>query len=133
MVKDIFKILFTVLLGVSIFVLDLSIELGVAGGVSYVVFVLMGMRYSSKRVTLLLGVIAILLTIVGFYLSQEGQQEIWKSYLNRVYAVIAIIIVSIFVYSQKIILKEREIKSEEKFKKLSNITSYIFFIAIYHL
>lgn len=121
-VNNTFKILFTVLLGVSIFVLDISMELGVAGGVPYIVFVLMGIRYRNKRVTILLGIIAISLTIVGLYLSQKGEQELWKAVLNRVYAIIAIIIVSIFVYSQKKILKEKTKISDEKFKKLSNLT-----------
>jgi len=112
----------TILLGASIFVLDLSIELGVAGGVPYIIFVLMGMSYRNKKVTLLLGVIALVLTMLGFFFSQDGQQEIWKSLLNRGYAILAIIMVSLFAYFQQKVLQERNDKTEEKFTNLSNLT-----------
>ena len=120
--KNAAKICFTILVGLAIFILDLSLPLGVAGGVPYVAFVLVGLLYSNKRVTILLGVIAIFLTILGFYLSPVGEQALWKTLLNRFYAIFAIVVLTVFVYFYKKSLKEILLKSEAKFKNLSNLT-----------
>ena len=71
------KFLLTLLLGSAIFAFDISIQLGVAGGVPYVALVLMGLWYSNKSAGLYLGVIASILTIAGYYISPEGGEE-WK-------------------------------------------------------
>ncbi len=121
--KNAAKICFTILVGLAIFILDLSLALGVAGGVPYVAFVLMGLLYSNKRVTILLGVIALLLTIFGFYLSPVGEQALWKTLLNRFYAIFAIVVLTVFVYFYKKSLKEILLKSEEKFRNIVENTS----------
>ena len=94
------KITITIIVAVAIFWLDYSIELGVAGGVPYVILVLMGLWYRDKRVVLLLGATGIVLTIIGFYYSSEGG-EAWKVLLNRLYAIVAIGVVAYFVYHQR--------------------------------
>jgi len=96
------KISVGVLLAIVIYILDISMQLGVAGGVPYVAFVLLGLWYKDKRVVLYLGVIATLLTLLGLFTSPEGG-EYWKVLLNRGYAVFAIWIVAIGVYKQKIV------------------------------
>jgi PAS domain S-box-containing protein len=120
--KNVAKIFFTFLLGLAIFILDVSLELGVAGGILYVTFVLMGLLYSNKRVTILLGIVALLLIITGFYLSPAGEQELWKTVLNRFYAIFVILVTTVFVYFYIKSLKEIFLKSDAKFKNLSNLT-----------
>jgi PAS domain S-box-containing protein len=115
------KICFTFLVGLVIFILDVSSELGVAGGVLYIIFVLMGLLYSNKSVTILLGVIALLLAILGFYLSPVGG-EIWKVMLNRLYAVFIIIVSAVLVLFYKDSSRKIFQESEAKFKNLFNLT-----------
>ena len=101
------KVLLTFLLAFTIFLLDLSIPLGVAGGVPYVAFVLMGLIYNERRVSIMLGVIATLLTILGQQLSPSGGEE-WKVLINRSYAIFAIWAVAIGVHQQKKALGQLE-------------------------
>jgi signal transduction histidine kinase len=106
------KVLLTILVGVAVFILDYFTELGVAGGVPYVAFVLMALWYKDKKISILLGVTGILLTILGFYLSPEGG-ELWKVLLNRIYAVFVISMVTTFAYFQK--------QSQQKIKEFNRI------------
>lgn len=77
------------LLAAAIFALDLSLPLGVAGGVPYVALVLLGWWLDRPRYLVLLGTIATALTIAGYYLSQEGGTE-WMVLTNRALAFFAI-------------------------------------------
>ncbi|NOY36554.1 MAG: HAMP domain-containing histidine kinase [Chlorobi bacterium] len=102
------KIFLTVLLGIAVFILDYSTELGVAGGVPYVALVLMALWYKDKKISIILGITGLVLTALGYYLSPEGG-ELWKVILNRIYAFFVISVVTIFVYQQKSI--QQRIKS----------------------
>ncbi|MCP4457200.1 MAG: hypothetical protein GY816_04110 [Cytophagales bacterium] len=101
------KFLLTLLIGAAIFTFDVSIQLGVAGGVPYVALVLMGLWYGNKNTGLYLGIIASILTIIGYYLSPDGGEE-WKVLLNRTYAGFAIWIVALGVFYQKKALQKVE-------------------------
>jgi len=97
---------------------DIFIPLGVAGGVPYVAFVLSGLWFKDKKISLYLGASATALTLVGLYISPEGGEE-WKILLNRSYAIFAIWVVATGVYYQKKILG----KLEEYTDKLKNSNS----------
>jgi two-component system, OmpR family, sensor histidine kinase VicK len=74
---------------VATFAGDVSVELGVAAGVPYVVPVVARLWLRSSRFTLLVALLATALTVVGFLLSPIGGEE-FKVFLNRSYAVVAI-------------------------------------------
>ena len=83
-----------ILLSACIFLFDLSIELGVAGGVPYIAVVLIGLFSDKKNYFFLSAVLGTILTILGFYFSPEGG-ELWKVFLNRLFAIFAIIVTAV--------------------------------------
>ncbi len=73
----------------AIFLLDLSLPLGVAGGVPYVALVLLGWWFSKPRYILLLAAVATVLTVAGYNYSPEGGAQ-WVVLTNRLLAFFAI-------------------------------------------
>ncbi|MEE8284902.1 MAG: PAS domain S-box protein [Alphaproteobacteria bacterium] len=76
-------------LAVVIFLVDLSLPLGIAGGVPYVVLVLLGWWFHRGRYIYLLAAIASALTVAGYMLSPEGG-ILWVALANRTLALLAI-------------------------------------------
>ncbi|TNF37659.1 MAG: hypothetical protein EP315_02335, partial [Gammaproteobacteria bacterium] len=60
-----------------IFVIDLMLPLGVAGGVPYVLVILFALWSDNKWFSIMLAVICTALTMAGYYFSPEGS-ELWK-------------------------------------------------------
>ncbi len=73
----------------SIFMIDLMLPLGIAGGVPYVLVILFSLWSLDKRLTLYLAIICSLLTVIGYHLSPEGG-EYWKVITNRSMALFVI-------------------------------------------
>ncbi len=118
------KVILTALIGAVIFFLDIKMQLGVAGGVPYVAFVLMGLRFENRYSGLYLGVIATVLTITGYFLSPTGG-ELWKVLLNRLYAGFAIWVVAFGVYYQKRALEKVKEYTRELNKSKDNLEQKI--------
>ena len=78
-----------VTLGAAIFVVDLSLPLGVAGGVPYVALILLGWWFKNTRYIVLLGIVSAILTVAGYLLSPEGGIA-WMVLTNRALALFAI-------------------------------------------
>jgi signal transduction histidine kinase len=76
-------------LAASIFAIDLWLPSGVAGSVAYVTPVLLGWRYGARRLIVLSGVVATVLTATGFLL-EPATGETWVALSNRVLALFAI-------------------------------------------
>ena len=81
------------------FIFDILLPLGVAGGVPYVLLIVCGLLYSTQSIFITLGVVASILTWVGFFLSPENA-ELWIVITNRVYAM-GSIWVTVFILSTK--------------------------------
>jgi len=107
------RIVFSTILIFLVFTLDLITPLGIAGGVPYVVFVLTGFWYEDKRVILVFGALAAILTVTGYHFSPDGGDH-WKILLNRTYAMLAIGSITFLAYyskSQRIKLEEEDNES----------------------
>ncbi len=78
----------------GIFAGDLMIPLGVAGGVPYVVLVLLGLWSKGKRFIMVSVIAGSLLNILGYYFSPPGG-ELWKVIFNRFLALLAIWVTAI--------------------------------------
>lgn len=99
------------LLILTIFFIDLQIPLGVAGGVPYIVVVLVALWSSQPRFVIYLAIICSIMTLLGFYYSPSGG-ELWQVIFNRFLALFAIWITTALVLKWKI--HEQEIYSFQK-------------------
>ncbi|MEH6473141.1 MAG: ATP-binding protein [Halopseudomonas sp.] len=77
------------LLSLIIFVIDLSIPLGVAGGVPYVLVILLALQASNNRYASIFAWADTLLTLAGLYFSDTGGIY-WMVLANRALAIFAI-------------------------------------------
>ena len=93
-------ILISILIATGIFLLDLSIPLGVAAGVPYVVLVLISLWSPKKQYTYLMAITGTLLTFAGFFFSPAGG-EMWKVLFNRFLALFVIWITTILSLQHK--------------------------------
>jgi len=106
-------------LSIIIFVMDMTIPLGVAAGVPYIIVILVSLRSSRKSLPIIMAVIVSVLTIAGFYLSPSGG-EMWKIIFNRALALFAIWSTAILVL-QRATFYEQKKKAQHELKILSGI------------
>jgi PAS domain S-box-containing protein len=114
-------LLLEVLLAAGIFYLDLSMELGVAGGVLYVSLVLVALWAKQKRYVWAMAVLGTFLTILGYMISPSGG-ELWKAVMNRVISLLVIWATAVLCYFFKVseqALEEAHSKLEDQFNKLA--------------
>ena len=78
-----------VFFGVIVFIIDLMLPLGVAGGVPYIAVVLLSLRSNNVKFTIFIAILCSLLTVLGYFYSPEGG-ELWKVLMNRALALFAI-------------------------------------------
>jgi len=90
----------SVLVALAIFIFDVSIPLGVAGGVPYVALVLIGLWFPDKRPLLFLAFIGSALTVAGYFLSAEAGIH-WMVLTNRGLAFFAIWTTAFLGYQRK--------------------------------
>lgn len=69
--------------------LDLSWELGVAGGILYMTLIIPGLLAHNRRFIIVAALTGTVLTIAGYFLSPFGG-ELWKVFINRFLALLAI-------------------------------------------
>jgi PAS domain S-box-containing protein len=104
-----------VLLGGSVFALDLSLPLGIAGGVPYVALVLLAPRFSTPRAGIAAGVAGTILTVIGYFASETVGTATWMVLTNRALAIFVIWIVVLAVQRMGRLeqLRSREIQRLE--------------------
>ena len=83
-----------------ILAVDLTIPLGVAGGVPYMALVLLGWWFESRRNIIVLAATSTLFTIVGYFLSPEGVAD-WIVVTNRFLALAAIWFTAALLFKAK--------------------------------
>lgn len=98
-----------------IFFLDTLIPLGVAGGVPYILVILVSLWCENNYITLITAVVCSALTILGFYSSPEGGQ-FWQILINRFLALFAIWTVTVLSLQRSKTLEEKAeaVKLHEK-------------------
>ena len=88
---------FAVCLSVAIFFLDMSLPLGIAGGIPYIVAVMIGIWLPNQGQILIITIITIALVILGYFLSPSGG-VLWIVLVNRAMAIFAIVAVGSVIY-----------------------------------
>ncbi len=84
-------IFFCLILCGVFFAIDLSIPLGVAAGVSYIIVILLSLKTRRNKPTIFFALLCITLTILGYFLSDElGIQ--WMVFANRALAIFVILV-----------------------------------------
>lgn len=83
-----------VAMAVVIFLVDIALPLGVAGGVPYVALVLLGLWSPRRSLIIVLALVATLLTLGGYIISPEGGIP-WMVITNRGLALFAIWVTAI--------------------------------------
>ena len=71
------------------FLIDISVPLGVAGGVPYLAVILCSLRGVRRNSVIYIALLCSLLTVIGYYISPVGG-ELWKVLANRFLALFAI-------------------------------------------
>ncbi len=104
----------------AILLADSFIPLGVAGGVPYIVVILLAARHPDCRFILAMAVFTTLLTVLGYGISPPGG-EAWKVYFNRGLALFAIWTTAVLLYQKKIEEQNTEAAIEEREKALYEI------------
>jgi PAS domain S-box-containing protein len=87
-------------LAAIIFLIDISVPLGVAGGVPYVAVVLFSLWSPRKNLVLYAALLCAFLTIIGYFLSPAGG-EFWKVFANRFIALFAIWVTALLGMAHK--------------------------------
>ncbi len=116
-------LILAVLMAGIIFVVDLTIPLGVAFGVPYIIVILVTTQTPHRNAVIAAAIFCTFLVLLGLYYSPEGG-EAWKVYFNRAIAVFAIWIVALL----GLFSKEKETllqKSEEQFRQLVEDTNVL--------
>jgi hypothetical protein len=89
----------------GIFLLDISIPLGVAGGVPYIILVLFSLWSPRRSFTINMAITGSVLTLLGLFLSPPGGIP-WMVYTNRGLALFAIWITAILAMQHKKMLEK---------------------------
>ena len=97
---DVRLIALSVLLAAAIFILDTALPLGVAGGVPYVLIVLVSIWSPRREFTIIMAITGTVLTMVGFFFSPAGG-EMWKVVFNRFLALFAIWMTAVLILYYK--------------------------------
>jgi len=111
-------VVLTLWMGIAILALDIAMPLGVAGGVPYVAFVMLGRWYPKRSQILGLAMIASLLTLAGYLLS-TSDGILWMVLTNRLYALFAIWTVALILS----LVRASEIKIFRQTTELRKLSS----------
>ncbi len=104
----------SVVLACELFFIDISLPLGVAGGVPYVTLFLLSLWSPTRFFIISMGILGTTLTMVGYFVSPEGG-EMWMVITNRFLAMSAIWVAAILTLYHK----ESEQKAVETARNLS--------------
>ena len=128
--------IFAVAIAVTVFALDVSLPLGVAGGVPYVALVLVGWWFPQKSTIFLLAAVSSVLTIVGYLISPEGG-ILWVVFTNRAYALFAIWVTATILWEAKrsrdiVQRREASLKNAKQQAETANVAKSRFLATMSH-
>ncbi len=116
-----FKIIcWCIAISLCIFAIDSALPLGVAGGVPYILVILISLWSTEKKTVVAFGILASILTIAGLFSSPSGG-EVWKVIVNRFLALFAIWITVSLGLLRKKAQDQREDAIQEREKAQSEL------------
>lgn len=108
---------FCIILIIGIFLIDVFVPLGVAGGVPYVAPVLLSAFLPIKFAVFTVGIICSILTVGGIFYSPEIAAIDWKVFANRGLALFAIWVTAILSYYRNQFRAQRE----DAYKRIASL------------
>ncbi len=108
------------LLSVGIFITDSLLPLGVAGGVPYILVILISLWSYRIKLPIYMAIGVSILTVLGACISPPGG-ELWKAILNRFLALFAIWSVAILSVQRKTIHK----KNEQALREIKTLRGFL--------
>ncbi len=114
-------LLLCIVLIIGTFLIDVSVPLGVAGGVPYVAPVLLAGFFPRKFALFTVGIICSLLTMGGMLYSPDINVFTWKVFANRCLALFAIWVTVFLCYKQNQLRDQRE----EAYKRIRTLEGII--------
>ena len=117
---------------VIIFIIDISIPLGVAAGVPYVIPVLFCLWSGWRRLTLIMAMVGTVLTLLGFLISPSGG-TLWIVLFNRFLAVFAIWVTAILILIRRRAEEKSHYQKSHKGRKGYNIVSILTVVLVMNL
>ncbi|MCG8635776.1 MAG: hypothetical protein MI863_18210 [Desulfobacterales bacterium] len=106
-------------LAIVIFIMDSLIPLGVAGGVPYILIVLISLWSNGKNMPVYMAIVGSVLTIAGFLVSPDGG-KLWQVIFNRLLALFAIWVAAV-LGSQRMAMYDEKEKALQEVKQLSGL------------
>ncbi len=117
---DIRFLILSIFLAGMVFLVDLSLPLGVAGAVPYIAVVLVSLWLPGRMYTISLAVLCTTLSLLGFIWSPAGG-ELWKIAVNRFLAVFAIWVTAVLSLQRKRGEMELEARVKERTEALQQL------------
>ncbi len=108
-------------LAVVVFLTDLSLPLGVAGGVPYVALVLVGWWFPHRSYIFVLAAVSSVLTVAGYVFSPEGG-ILWVVLTNRFLAFFAIWVTAVLMALAKGAQEALQVSNEELERRVKQRT-----------
>jgi len=90
---------------ILIFIIDINLPLGVAGGVPYITVILITFWATKQSPIIYFAVLCSIMVTLGYYFSPAGGEE-WKVLFNRALAIFAVWVTAILVFKWKAHSKE---------------------------
>ena len=126
--KITFRMIYCSLLAIVIFVVDLFLPLGVAGGVLYVAVVLCTLWLPQRGAIIIAASVSTILILLGLALSPSGG-ELWKVLTNRFLAIFAVWVIAVLLFQRKhselVLQTERDILERVVQERTSSLADAI--------
>jgi hypothetical protein len=110
-------IVICLLLSLGIFTIDSLIPRGVAGGIPYILVILISLWSQRRYLPIYMAIAGSTLTVIGFF-SSPADGELWVAFVNRILVLFAIWTVAILGVQRKAIHEEK-VEALLKIKVLS--------------
>ena len=93
-------VIYASIIGALLFIIDLSVPLGVSIGIIYILLIFSGWNRDNAKIFLNLALCASTLTLLG-YIFSPNTDLLWKAGVNRLLTIVAIWVVAILLYKMK--------------------------------
>ncbi len=118
------------LLALAIFIIDINLPLGVAGGIPYIAVIFLSLWSNQRKVIFISAILCSVLIILGFYLSPPGE-DTRATLTNRAFVLFAVWFTSMVCALEKNIKAKLELKENQRLDFYLPVGSFLLALAIF--